>query len=120
VKIIDYALALDGGTQVVVLEDDDGRQITFGRDGRMGIPESSRQLFFGGAPDAADARRLAIGSTEEAELVALMERWLDTTQGFLRREALLDADPETLNGQDLLDRMALELYLEIRQRNKVT
>ncbi len=116
-RILDYALALDGGTQVVVLELDDGEHSMIGLDGRMDSPVSGKQLFIGRSPESPDARLLPIGGSEEAEVISLLESCLDQTQGFLRREALIEADPSTLEGQDLLDRLALLFLLEVRGRD---
>lgn len=115
-RISDYVLAPDGGTQIVTLEIDDGRQLSIGLDGRMDSPAAGMQLFIGDGPEAPDARMLPIGGAEEAEVVALLERWLEDTQGFLRRESLMDADISRLQGQSLRDRLAIELLLAIRAR----
>jgi hypothetical protein len=44
-RIRNYALALDGGTQIVVLETDDDEQISIGLNGRMDAPARGKQLF---------------------------------------------------------------------------
>ena len=116
-RISDYALAPDGGTQIVTLEIDDGRQLSIGLDGRMDSPAAGMQLFIGNGPDVPGARMLRIGGAEEAEVITVLERWLEETQGFIRREALMDADISALEGQDLLDRLALGFLLEIQQRH---
>ena len=115
-RIRDYALALDGGTQIVVLETASGKQVTIGLDGRIDSPNSGKQLFVGAAPDSPDVRLLPVGGAEEREVIALLEKWVDETQGFIRREALMESDESTLEGQDLLDRLALQFLLEIRNR----
>ena len=115
-RIIDYALAPDGGTQVVTLELDDGQKLSIGLDGRMDSPAAGTQLFIGHGPDAPGTRLLPVGGKEEAEVIAILERWLEKTQGFMRREALMDADISSLEGQDLLDRLVLGFLLEIQQR----
>lgn len=115
-RILDYALSLDGGTQIVVLETASGERLTIGLDGRMNSPNSGKQLFIGAAPDSPDAQLLPIGGTEEREVISLLERWVDETQGFLRREALMESEKSTLKGQDLLDRLALQFLLEVRNR----
>ena len=116
-RIREYALALDGGTQIIVLETGDGRQITIGLDGRMDSPAGGKQLFIGNSPESSDTRMLPIGGTEEREVISLLEEWLEKTQGFIRRETLMDADQSALKGQDLLDRLALKFFLEIRHRD---
>ncbi len=83
----------------------------------MDAPGGGKQLFIGPSPESPDARMLPVGSAEEREVILLLEKWLEATQGFLRREALMDADPEWLKGQDRLDRLALEFLLEIRNRD---
>ena len=100
-----------------MLEIDDGKKLTFGLDGRTDSPVSGNQIFTGCSPDSPDARLLPVGGTGESIIVSLLEKWLDQTQGFLRREALLEADPSALKGQDLLDRLALEFILELRDRD---
>lgn len=115
-RILDYALALDGGTQILVLEKASGEQVTIGIDGRMNSPNSGKQLFIGAAPDSPDARLLPIGGAEEREVISLLEKWVDDTQGIIRREALMESEQSTLEGQDLLDRLALQFLLEIRNR----
>ena len=116
-KILDYALALDGGTQVITLENNEGEQISIGLDGRMDSPLSGKQLFPGNSPDGPEAKLLEIGGAEELEVITLLESWLDQTQGFLRREALMESDSASLNGQDILDREGLEFLLKINQRD---
>jgi hypothetical protein len=116
-RILDYALALDGGTQIVVLEIGDGEQVTIGLDGRMGSPTNGKQLFIGASPERSDTRMLPIGGIKEREVISLLEKWVDETQGFMRREALMEMDQSTLEGQDLLDRLALEFFLEVRSRD---
>lgn len=116
-RILDYALALDGGTQVVVLEDSNGERLAIGLDGRMHSPGEGKQLFMGSAPDSPDVKMLPIGGSEEARLIALLEEWADQTQGYLRREALMEADQASLEGQDFLDRQGLEFLLEVRNRD---
>ncbi len=115
-RILDYALAPDGGTQIITIELDDGQQLSIGLDGRMDSPAAGTQLFIGNGPDAPGTRMLPIGGKDEAEVIAILERWLETTQGFMRREALMDADIVSLEGQDLLDRLVLGFLLEIQQR----
>jgi hypothetical protein len=116
-KILDYALALDGGTQIIELECDDGTTISVGLDGRMDSPAAGRQLFVGNGPDSADTQWLEIGSSAEQEVIAFLEQWLDETQGFIRRESLMDANHSDLKGQNLLDRLALDFLLEVRNRD---
>ncbi len=116
-RILNYALALDGGTQVVDLEIRSGEQISIGLDGRMDSPGGGKQLFIGPSPESPEARMLPVGSAEEREVILLLEKWLEATQGFLRREALMDADPATLKDQDRLDRLALEFLLAIQNRD---
>ena len=116
-KILDYALALDGGTQVITLENSKGEQISIGLDGRMESPLSGKQIFVGNSPDRPATKLLEIGGVEELEIISLLGKWLDHAQGFLRREALMESDPASLKGQDIPDRMAIELLLKIKQRN---
>ena len=115
VRILDYALALDGGTQVITLEYNDGEQINIGLDGRMESPLSGKQLFIGISPEGTETKLLEIGGSEELEIITLLESWLDQTQGFLRREALMESDPAALKDQDLLDRMGLEFLMMIKK-----
>jgi hypothetical protein len=46
-RILDYALSPDGGTQVIILELDNGEQLKIGLDGRMDSPVSGKQMFIG-------------------------------------------------------------------------
>jgi len=91
-RIVDYALAMDGGTQIVEVELDAGETMMIGLDGRIDSPVSGRQLFTGSSPESPDAQLPPIGGSEEAEVIALLEKWLDQTQGFLRRGALIGSD----------------------------
>lgn len=75
------------------------------------------QLFIGNGPDVPGARMLRSGGAEEAEVITVLERWLEETQGLIRRKALMDADISALEGQDLLDRLALGFLLEIQPRH---
>jgi hypothetical protein len=117
VRVLDYALALDGGTQILVLELANGERMTIGLDGRMGSPTAGKQLFIGSSPESPAARMLSLGGSEERNVISLLERWIDETQGFLRRDALMEAEQSTLQGQDLLDRMAMEFLMEVRNRD---
>ena len=83
----------------------------------MGSPTAGEQLFIGSSPESPDARMLPLGGPEERDVVSLLERWIDQTQGFLRREALMEAEQSTLEGQDLLDRMAIAFLMEVRHRD---
>ena len=116
-KILDYALAMDGGTQVITLDTGEGGQICIGLDGRMDAPLGGRQLFIGNSPVGPEARMLAIGGAEEAETISLLQQWREQSQGFLRREFLMDADPASLEGQDLLDCMGMLFLRQIEQRD---
>ena len=116
-KILNYALALDGGTEVITLENNKGEQINVGLDGRIESPLSGKQLFIGTSPDGPETKLLEIGGAEELEIISLLEKWLDQTQGFLRREVLMETDPASLKGQDILDRMSLEFLLKVKQRD---
>lgn len=116
-RIIDYALALDGGSQIMVLETTSGEQVTIGLDGRMTSPNSGKQLLIGLSPDSPDAQLLPVGGIEERELILLLEQWADETQGFLRREVLMESEQSELEGQDLLDRLALQFLLDIKNRD---
>ena len=91
-RILDYSIALDGGTQIIVIECDDGERVTIGLDGRMDSPTSGKQLLVGKSPDHPDTKWLAIGGADEKKVMSLPEKWLDDTQGFIRRGALMDAD----------------------------
>ena len=115
-KVLDYALALDGGTQVITLDTGEGGQICIGLDGRMDAPLGGKQLFLGNSPDGPATRMLAIGGAEEAEIVSLLQQWLEQTQGFLRREFLMEADPASLDGQDRLDHLGMLFLRQIEQR----
>lgn len=116
-RVLDYALATDGGTQVIVFELDDAEKLMIGFDGRMDSPVSGKQMFIGSSPESSDTRLLPIGGTEEGKVISLMKKWLDQTQGFIRREALMAIDPSELKSQDLLDRLALEFILKVRSRD---
>ena len=116
-RILDYAFATDGGTKIIDLETDDGQRISIGLDGRMDSTGAGKQLFIGAGPESPDVRMLPIGGPEENEVMSLLQRWLDETQGFIRRESLMSSDNSSLQGQDLLDRLALEFLLEIRHRD---
>jgi hypothetical protein len=76
----------------------------------MDLPAGGKQLFIGNSPESSDIRMLPIGGTEEREVILLLEEWLEKTQGFIRRETLMDADQSALKGQDLLDRLSFELF----------
>ena len=117
-RVLNYSLATDGGTQVVELELDGSGRIQIGLDGRMDSPPGGRQLFIGSSPEGPDAHLLPLGSREETDAIALLDKWLEQTQGFLRREVLLNADPAVLDKQDLLDRMAIEFLLDVKNRKQ--
>lgn len=118
-RALDYALATDGGTQVITLELDDGEILMIGLDGRIDSPVSGKQRFIGPSPESPDVRLLPVNGTEAGNVISLLEKWLDQTQGFIRREALIEAELSTLAGQDLLDRLALEFILEVSDRDAV-
>ncbi|KPK23158.1 MAG: hypothetical protein AMJ61_16190 [Desulfobacterales bacterium SG8_35_2] len=85
-RIRDYALALDGGTQIIVLETGDGGQIRIGLDGRINSSAGGKQLFIGNSPESPDTRMLPSGGTEEREVISLLEEWLKKTQGVIQKK----------------------------------
>ena len=101
----------------MTLDTGEGTKICIGLDGRMDSLQSGRQLFVGNSPDGPKTRMLPIGGAEEAEIVSLLQQWLEQTQDFSRGEFLLQADPAALEGQDLLDCMAMLFLREIEQRD---
>lgn len=115
-RVLNYALVPDGGTQVLNLELDSGERVSIGLDGRMGTPREARQLFIGGGPEAPGTRLLPIGGEEERATIALLERWRECALSPARREFLTQADDAGLQGQDLLDRMALEFLADVQAR----
>ena len=115
-KILDFVIALDGGTRVIDLELDNGKVITIGLDGRMDSVLSGRQLFIGASPDGPNTEMLAVGGSKEAEIIALLEKWLEKSLESPRQNALMAADTASLKGQDLLDRMAVEFLNDVRNR----
>ena len=117
-RILNVSLATDGGTQVLEIELDGSGRLQIGLDGRMDSPGQVRQLFIGNSPGGADAHLLPVGSSEEADVIALLEKWQQQTQGFLRTEVLVKADPAVLDKQDLLDRMAIEFLHEVKNRQR--
>ena len=60
---------------------------------------------------------LLVVGAEEDEVISLLEQWTDETQGFLQREALMESDQSTLEGQDLVDSLALEFLLNVKNRS---
>jgi hypothetical protein len=60
---------------------------------------------------------LPVGGTEERNVISMLDKWLETTQGCIRREAPVNADQFALVGQDLLDRLAIQFLLEVRTRD---
>ena len=117
-RVVDYVIATDGGTQVIDLEKDDGQRVRIGLDGRMDSLGAGKQLFIGAGPESPNVCMLPIGGPEENEVLSLLQRWLDETQEPNRRESLMAADTSTLRGQDLLDRLAIEFLLEICHRDR--
>ena len=83
----------------------------------MDAPPGGRQLFIGNSPEDPETRMLTIGGADEAEIISLLPQWLGQTQGFSGREFLLDADLDSLEGQDLLDCMGMLFLREIEQRD---
>lgn len=84
----------------------------------MELPGQGRQLFIGSTPDGAGKQQLPVGSREETDVITLLEKWQQQTQGFLRMEVLIKADPAVLDKQDLLDRMAIEFLHEVKNRQR--
>ena len=115
VKIENFVLALDGGTRIIDLRMDSGELVVIGLDGRMDSPNSGKQLFIGGSADSPDAQLLPVGGDEEAGVIALLEQWLEN-QGVDRREVLINSDHSLLHDQDLLDRMAMDLLEDLKNR----
>ncbi len=116
-QILDYAIVPDGGTQVFDLELDDGMVLSIGLDGRMDAPLGGKQLFIGQSPNSPDARLLAVGGSDEADIIRLLEQWLDQAQAAGRKETLLAADTASLADQDLRDRMVIEFLLQVKARD---
>ena len=91
-RMLDSAPALDGRTQIIVLETGNGEQMNIGLDGRMDSPTFGKQVFIGNSPDSPDTRMLPLGGIEERKVISLLHNWADETQGFFRREALMEID----------------------------
>ena len=115
-RFIDGAVAGDGGTISCRVALHDGTVLDLGLDSR--IPKKAERLVFIGAgyPTLPGARFLPRGSREEQDVVAAVQDYLDRTCGFLRREALSEADPSTLSESDCADLMAVTLMRGILDR----
>ena len=116
-RFIGGAVAADGGTIACQAELDDGTVLDLGLDSRIPKKKSERLVFVGaGYPTLPGARILPRGSREELDVVAAVQDYLDRTCGFLRREALSEADPSKLSESDCGDLMAVTLMRGILDR----
>lgn len=116
-RFIDGAVAADGGTIACRAALDDGTVLELGLDARIPKTKAQRQVFIGaGYPTLPGARLLERGSGEEHDVIAAIQDYLDRTCGFLRREALMEAAPSTLDERDCGDLMAVILMRAISER----
>jgi hypothetical protein len=116
-RFLDGAVAGDGGTIACRAALDDGTILELGLDARIPKTKAQRQVFVGaGYPTLPGARVLARNSPEEQDVIAAIQDYLDRTCGFLRREALMEAKPSTLNERDCGDLMAVMLMRGILDR----
>ena len=116
-RFIDGAMAADGGTIACRVALDDGTVLDLGLDSRIPKKKAERLVFIGaGYPTLPGARMLPRGSREEQDVVAAVQDYLDRTCGFLRREALSEADPSTLSESDCADLLAVTLMRGILDR----
>jgi len=116
-RFLDGAIAADGGTIACRVALDDGTVLDLGLDSRIPKKKAERLVFIGaGYPTLPGARLLPRGSREEHDVVAAVRDYLDRTCSFLRREALSEADPSTLNESDCADLMAVTLMRGILDR----
>lgn len=117
VRFIDGATAGDGGTISCRVQLADGVIIDLGLDSRIPKKKSDRLVFIGaGYPTLPGARILPRGSSEEQDIIAAIQDYLERTCGFMRREALTEADPSKLSASDCADLMAVTLMREILDR----
>lgn len=116
-RFIDGAVGADGGTIACRAALDDGTVLELGLDARIPRTKAQRQIFVGAHyPTLPGARILERGSREEQDVIAAIQDYLDRTCGFLRREALMEALPSTLNERDCGDLMAVTLLRAILER----
>jgi hypothetical protein len=116
-RFISGAVVADGGTIACRVELGDGAVADLGLDARISKKKSDRLVFVGaGYPTLPGACLLPRGSREEQVVVAAIQDYLDRNCGFLRREALVEADPSTLNERDCADLMAVTLLRGILER----
>ncbi len=116
-RFIDGAVAGDRGTINCRVELMDGSVIDLGLDCRIPKKKSERRIFSGGGyPTDTKARTLELGGEEEAKVIGAITSYLERTCGFLRRESLDEADPQSLCERDMADRMALLLLKAILDR----
>lgn len=116
-RFLGGAVAGDGGTITCQVELDNGTLLDLGLDARIPKKKQDRLLFVGaGYPSLPGARVLARGAREETEVIAAIQDYLDRHCGFLRREALAQADPDMLDDRDCADLMAVILMRAILDR----
>lgn len=115
-RFIDLGIAADGGTIVCRVELSDGTEISIGLDGRIPKLKKDRILFLGTYPTAPGCRSFPQGSMEEADLIASIERYLDTHCGLLQREALAEALPTDMTEPELSDWVAVAFMRAIMDR----
>jgi hypothetical protein len=116
-RFLSGAVASDGGTISCRAVLQDGTVIDLGLDSRLPKKKGDRLVFIGaGYPSLPGARILPRGCREELDLVAAIQDYLDRTCGFLRREALFEADPSTLSESESADLMAVTLMRGILDR----
>lgn len=116
-RFLDGVIVADGGTVSCRAVLDDGSTVELGLDARIPRTKAQKQVFIGASyPTSPGARTLARGSQEERDVIAAIQDYLDRHCGFLRREALMTADPTTLTGQDRSDHMAVTLLRDILDR----
>lgn len=113
---ISSAVAADGGTTVCRMRLSGGQEVWVGVDARIPKRKEDRLLFLGSYPTAPGSQILARGSVEEAELIYAVQDYLDARCGFLRREALANANLADLPEEDYSDAIAVDFMRIILDR----
>lgn len=116
-QIVGGGIFADGGTLNCRIQLIDGTECWLGLDARVPTAPRDRRIFLGGEyPNLPGVKLLERGSLEEVDVIRSLQDYLDRTCGFLRREALMEAELSALGEEDAKDRMVVNLLQAILDR----
>jgi hypothetical protein len=115
-KFLDCAYAPDGGSIQFRVLLKSGSEIILGIDGSIPKDKSDQRIVIEDPTGLAGMRTFPRDSEEDAEIVAAVDDLVKRNCGFLRMEALHEAEYNELNEIDAADKMAVDFLRALLER----